>query len=102
MSSQKDTTDQCEKCNEGYTNYANFYYKWCKKCQINDLKKNFTNWTSEDEKIDGFIQEMQLKIHEYDDVIFEWIPYDQFNGIKEIGKSDSAKVYSAIWKDGPL
>ncbi|GBC22728.2 kinase-like domain-containing protein [Rhizophagus irregularis DAOM 181602=DAOM 197198] len=35
-------------------------------------------------------------------IIFEWIPYDQFNEIKEIGKGGFAKVYSARWKDGPL
>ena len=27
---------------------------------------------------------------------------DQFNGIKKIGRSDFAIVYSAIWKDGRL
>ena len=59
-------------------------------------------WTSGNKKIDDFIQEMQLKIHEYDDIVFEWIPYNQLNDIKEIGKDDSASVYSAIWKDGPL
>ena len=45
---------------------------------------------------------MQLKRSSYDDIIFEWIPYNQFNNIKEISKSDSAIIYSAIWKDGPL
>ena len=45
---------------------------------------------------------MQLKIYNYDDIVFEWIPYNQFNDIKEIGKSDFTIVYSAIWKDGPL
>ena len=45
---------------------------------------------------------MQLKIDNYNDIIFEWIPYNQFNKIKEIGKGGFATVYSAIWKDGPL
>ncbi|GBB86967.1 hypothetical protein RclHR1_13410003 [Rhizophagus clarus] len=35
-------------------------------------------------------------------VIFEWIPYDQFVGIKEIGKGGFSTVYSAMWKDGSL
>jgi hypothetical protein len=35
-------------------------------------------------------------------IIVEWIPYDQFNDIKEIGKNNSITVYSAIWKNGPL
>ena len=64
--------------------------------------KNFTDWTSENEKIDSFIREMQLKINFRDGIVFEWISYDQFNDIEEIGKSDFDAIYSAIWKDGPL
>ena len=45
---------------------------------------------------------MQLKIEKYDDIVFEWIPYNQFSDIKEIGRGGFATVYSAIWKDGPL
>ena len=45
---------------------------------------------------------MQLKINQCNDVIFEWIPYNQFDYIEEIGKGGFATVYSAIWKDGPL
>src|SRR5581483_2063871 len=59
-------------------------------------------YCSGNKKIDNFIQEMQLKRNSYNDIIFEWIPYNQFNNIKEISKGDSATVYSAIWKDGPL
>jgi hypothetical protein len=55
------------------------------------------NWTSEDKIIDDFIQEML-----FNNTIFEWIPYNQFNEIKEIGKNNLMIVYSAIWKDGPL
>ncbi|CAB5385266.1 unnamed protein product [Rhizophagus irregularis] len=65
------------------------------------LETNFTNWTSGNEKIDDFIQERQLKINDYD-MVFEWIPYNQFNEIRETGKNDLVTVYSAIWKDGPL
>ncbi|POG67752.1 hypothetical protein GLOIN_2v1644385 [Rhizophagus irregularis DAOM 181602=DAOM 197198] len=59
-------------------------------------------WTSGNEKIDDFIQERQLKIDNYDDIVLEWIPYNQFNEIKETGKNGLITVYSAIWKDGPL
>ena len=45
---------------------------------------------------------MQLKIDSLSDIVFEWIPYDQFSDIKEIGRGGFATVYSAIWKDGPL
>jgi len=62
----------------------------------------FINWISGNEKIDNFIREMQLKINNHDDIIFEWIPYNQFNKIEEIDKDGFIIVYSAIWKDGPL
>jgi hypothetical protein len=45
---------------------------------------------------------MQIKINNYSDIIVEWIPYNKFNNIKEIGKDGFSIVYSAIWKDGPL
>ena len=69
---------------------------------LNYLRTNFTNRTSRNEKIDNIIQEIQLKTDNPTDIIYEWIPYDQFSDIKEIGKGGFATVYSAIWKDGPL
>jgi hypothetical protein len=45
---------------------------------------------------------MQLKINDPDDIVFEWIPYNQFSDINEIKMSDSATVFLAMWKDGPL
>jgi hypothetical protein len=45
---------------------------------------------------------MQLKINSPWDIVFEWIPYNQFSDIKEIGRDGFATVYSAIWKDGQL
>jgi hypothetical protein len=48
------------------------------------------------------IQEIQLLgINGYRDMIFEWIPYNQFNDVKEIGK-EGVISHIAIWKDGPL
>ena len=87
----------CSKCIEICTNIGS---KWCKPCQIDNLKGNFT--TSGNEKVDNFIQEMQLDINHPLDIIFEWIPYNQFSDIKEIGRNGFDTVYSAIWKDGPL
>ena len=78
----------CEECGKQYTNKIS---KWCRLCQ-----------SSGNEQIDDFIQEkQQLKI-DCNDTIFEWIPYNQFLNIKEIGKSDFTKIHSAIWRDGPL
>ena len=45
---------------------------------------------------------MQLKINNPRYIVFEWIPYNQFSDIKEIGRGGFATVYSAIWKDGRL
>ncbi|CAB4442589.1 unnamed protein product [Rhizophagus irregularis] len=42
---------------------------------------------------------MQLRIESPLDIIFEWIPYNQFNDIKEINEDGFTK---ALWKDGPL
>jgi hypothetical protein len=63
---------------------------------------NLTNWMSGNEKIDNFIQERQTKIDRFDNLIFEWITYSQFNQIKKTDKNDLITVYSAIWRDGPL
>ena len=34
--------------------------------------------------------------------LLEWIPYNQFDDIKEIGKRDFVTIYSGLWKSGPL
>ncbi|GES91846.1 kinase-like domain-containing protein [Rhizophagus clarus] len=91
--------EHCKRCGNIYTDRCN---KWCKECQINYLRKNFTNWTSGNKEMNKLIQEMQLKIDKYDDIVFEWVHYDQFNDIKEIVKSGFATVCSAKWRDGPL
>jgi hypothetical protein len=91
----------CEKCGK---EYSILYYKWCKSCHINYFKNNFANWTSGNDIIDDFIQKMQLKINRYDDIILEWIPYNQFVDVKEIEKFDDniTTIYSALWNDGLL
>src|SRR5204862_27645 len=92
-------TKYCVKCDKMYTNAS---YKWCRPCQINYFKNNFTNWISGNERIDNVIQEMQLKIRDSSDIVFEWIPYNQFSNIEKIGRGGFATVYSAMWEYGPL
>ncbi|GBC00628.1 hypothetical protein RclHR1_39160001, partial [Rhizophagus clarus] len=86
----------CEKCNKKYDNEFEISTKSCLSCQTNH----------EDKKINDFIQETRLNIDHRSNrrstIIFEWIPYDRFDDIKEIGKSGFSMVYSAIWKDGLL
>ena len=71
-------------------------------------KSTSFNWSWENvkkvvtEKINNFIQEFQLKINNHTDIIVEWISYNQFDNIKEIGKDDLFTIYSAIWKNGQL
>src|SRR5581483_8133382 len=90
------------KCKQCYNKYTNMYYSWCKPCEINNLKKNFTKWTSGNKQIDSFIQERQLEVDYYNKLVFEWIPYNQFNDVKGLGKSDLTSIYSAVWRNGPL
>ncbi|GES93958.1 kinase-like domain-containing protein [Rhizophagus clarus] len=85
----------CDVCDEEYTNKQ---YKWCNPCQINYLKWHFISWTSGNKQIDCFIQKKQLQINRSLDVVFEWIPYNQFSNIKETGNGCA----TAVWKDGPL
>ncbi|GBC42998.2 kinase-like domain-containing protein [Rhizophagus irregularis DAOM 181602=DAOM 197198] len=78
----------CIKCNKGYTDVKS---KWCRQCQINNLKKDFINWTSGDKRIDNFIREKQLEIDSPQSTILKWIPYDQFSEINEVIHSTSTK-----------
>jgi hypothetical protein len=88
----------CVKCGEMYKNTQ---HKWCRTCLLNYLKENFKNWTSGNEDIDKLVQDFQLKINDYRDIILEWIPYDRFDNIEEI-EIGFTTVCSAMWKDGQL
>jgi hypothetical protein len=57
---------------------------------------------SGNKNIDNLVREMQLKINNPEDTVFEWIPYNQFSNINEIVKGNFATISLAIWKDGPL
>ncbi|GET02087.1 kinase-like domain-containing protein [Rhizophagus clarus] len=87
-----------------YNEYSQEYFKECyvKYNKVFGCEKIFTNWISGNEKVDGLIQEMQSKINIYGDILFEWIPYNQFSDIEKVGRGGFATVYSAKWKDGPL
>ena len=79
-------TISCEKC---YRICINRSERLCKRCQI----------SSGNDKIDNLIKEMQLKIKS---PVFEWIPYNMLSDIEIIAEYEFTKLYSAIWKDGPL
>ncbi|GES95326.1 kinase-like domain-containing protein [Rhizophagus clarus] len=63
-----------------------------------NIEKNFINWTSGNEIIDSIIQIKQSK-YSGDGAVFEWIPYNEFIDIKDIGDNF---LTTAIWKKGPL
>ncbi|PKC52644.1 hypothetical protein RhiirA1_481030, partial [Rhizophagus irregularis] len=86
-------------------NYIVAYSEECKKykhvCNALHFQQNFNNWTSGNNDIDGFIQDIQLSDHSYNAChALEWIPYDKFNDIKYIAKGGFGKVYKANWIDG--
>jgi hypothetical protein len=86
----------CDKCGN---KYENIFARRCNLCQINYLKNNFPNWTSGNEKIDSFIQKMQLK-YNVGNTVFEWIPYNKFIIINRV--EEKGGFSTALWKDGPL
>jgi hypothetical protein len=67
----------------------------------NHLKQNFNKWTSGNEFIDKFLQEVQLDV-KYNDQILEWISYNRLKDIKYLDKGGFSTIYEAIWLDGPI
>ncbi|RHZ80006.1 hypothetical protein Glove_139g394 [Diversispora epigaea] len=88
----------CPECNQEYTDT---FWKWCKPCNSKHFQNDFNNWTSGNDKIDKFIQDAQLNTNKYRDVI-EWIPYDRFKDVKQIGKGGFGTIHHARWIDGPI
>lgn len=81
-----------------YCSYCNHLFiekLWCKKC---DPYNTSEGWTSGNPDIDKFIKDTMYK-RKYGSWL-EWIPFDRFTNIKQIGKGRFSKVYSATWIDG--
>ena len=78
--------EKCEQCNS--------------MCIAIRFQQNFKHWTSGNNYIDKFIQDVQLLGHYYVKNALEWIPYDRFYNIKYIAKGRFGKVYRANWIDG--
>ncbi|RIA97745.1 hypothetical protein C1645_813615, partial [Glomus cerebriforme] len=76
---------------------------WCKEC----VPRCIIEWTSENYDIDEFIKDTiyNVKYYYYEDgnnkypIFLEWVPFDRFEDIKQIGEGGFAKVYSATWID---
>src|SRR5438876_273105 len=76
---------------------------WCKECVPSCV---IEGWTSGNSEIDNFIKDTiyNAKNYLYNNIYYpiflEWVPFDRFEDIKEIGEGGFAKVYSAKWIDG--
>ena len=90
-----------------YVEYPD-YKPWCKECVPCCI---IEGWTSENTEIDEFIKDtiynakLEIEFGENDDgyyypLFLEWVPFDRFEDIKQIGEGGFAKVYSATWIDG--
>ncbi len=88
----------CPNCDRYYTNINR---KWCERCNIIQFQQNFSNWTSENEFINTFIQEIQLNAQNESQVL-EWIPYNRFKNIEYLDKGGFSTIYKAIWLDGSI
>ncbi|RHZ87166.1 hypothetical protein Glove_40g101 [Diversispora epigaea] len=86
----------CPECNQKDTSY-----NWCKPCNSKHLQNDFNNWTSGNDKIDKFILYAQLNANGHRQVI-EWIPYDRFKDVKQIGKGGFGTIHYAKWIDGSI
>ncbi|EXX71311.1 kinase-like domain-containing protein [Rhizophagus irregularis DAOM 181602=DAOM 197198] len=67
-------------------------------CNAINFQQNFINWTSSNDDIDKFIQDIQLSVH-YQKKALEWMPYDRFNNTI---KSKFCKTYITKWIDGKI
>src|SRR3954464_13889948 len=77
---------------------------WCKECVPSCI---IEGWTSGNSGIDKFIKDTIYNAKVYYHFIdykcprfLEWVPFDRFEDIKQIGEGGFAKVYSAKWIDG--
>jgi hypothetical protein len=77
---------------------------WCKECVPSCI---IEGWTSGNSEIDNFIKDTIYNAKqrlndsfEYYPLFLEWVPFDRFEDIKQIGEGGFAKVYSAKWIDG--
>ncbi|GBB85374.1 hypothetical protein RclHR1_11920005 [Rhizophagus clarus] len=86
----------CSYCNKPFTEEL-----WCKEC---DPFRMIEGWTSGNNDIDKFIKDTIYDARDtgygYDTKFLEWVPFNKFKDIKQIGEGGFAKVYSATWIDG--
>ncbi|EXX54399.1 kinase-like domain-containing protein [Rhizophagus irregularis DAOM 181602=DAOM 197198] len=72
---------------------------YCEHCVRNYLKKKFSDWTSNNNKIDNLIKKCQMQTIGPNKII-EWIPYSDFQDIKYFTKGGFSNIYLAKWING--
>ena len=83
----------CSYCNKPFTKKL-----WCKEC---DPRRMIEGWTSGNNDFDKFIKDTIYDAGEDEYGKFlEWVPFDRFEDINQIGVGGFAKVYSTTWIDG--
>ena len=93
---KKSMNRNCSYCNKPFSEEL-----WCKIC---DPRCMIEGWSSGNPDIDKFIKDT-IYNKTYGDyhgryLFLEWVPFDRFEDIKQIGEGGFAKVYSATWIDG--
>ncbi|CAB4494349.1 unnamed protein product [Rhizophagus irregularis] len=93
--------------NSSKINHENCYNPprkcWCKECVPRCI---IEGWTSGNDDIDNLIKDSIYSVRlkyigdEYVPSFLEWVPFDRFEDMKQIGEGGFAKVYSATWIDG--
>ena len=83
----------CSYCNKTFTEEL-----VCDDC---DPKGIMEGWTSGNPDIDKFIKDTiyNARYNNYK-YFLEWVPFDRFTDIEQIGEGGFAKVYSATWING--
>ena len=56
---------------------------WCKECEPHCI---IEGWTSGNHDIDKFIKDVIYDEREIDNKFVEWVPFDRFEDIKQIGE----------------
>ncbi|RGB35136.1 kinase-like domain-containing protein [Rhizophagus diaphanus] len=88
--------NDCKNCS--YCNKPFIEKLWCKEC---DPRCIIEGWTSGNADIDKFIKDTIYDARKnIDDIFLEWVPYNKFTDIRQIGEGGFAKVFSATWIDG--
>ncbi|CAG8469726.1 11316_t:CDS:10 [Ambispora gerdemannii] len=82
----------CERCSGDYIDMC------CFACEKKELPKM---WTSGNVIVDNFIKEIQSKANNQQSYL-QWLRYESFSEIKDMGKIGKKNIYSAIWLEGPI